>query len=60
MKPLDECRRLVDEGCEIICKAVLDKPVDKNSMLGNLGARAYRRTIILVGGSATMWGMPPE
>eukprot|EP00971_Amphidinium_carterae_P192286 3815367-Amphidinium_carterae.1 len=29
-------------------------------MLGNLGARAYRRTIILVGGSATLWGMPPE
>eukprot|EP00971_Amphidinium_carterae_P167457 3317942-Amphidinium_carterae.1 len=26
MKPLDECRTLVDEGCEMICKAVLDKP----------------------------------
>eukprot|EP00971_Amphidinium_carterae_P138713 2748897-Amphidinium_carterae.1 len=44
----------------MICKAVLDKPVDQNSMLSNLGARAYRRTIILVGGSATLWGMPPE
>eukprot|EP00971_Amphidinium_carterae_P134229 2659599-Amphidinium_carterae.1 len=47
MLPLDECKRLVDEGCEIICKAVLDKPVGQNSLLGNLGERAYRRTMIL-------------
>eukprot|EP00971_Amphidinium_carterae_P220598 4379526-Amphidinium_carterae.1 len=37
MKPVEECKKLVDEGCDIICKAVL----------GNLGERAYRRTIIL-------------
>eukprot|EP00971_Amphidinium_carterae_P207502 4117150-Amphidinium_carterae.1 len=60
MLPLEECKKLVDEGCEIICKAVLDKPIGKDSLLGNLGERAYRRTMILVGGSATMWGMPPE
>eukprot|EP00971_Amphidinium_carterae_P202094 4009717-Amphidinium_carterae.1 len=47
MKPVDECKRLVDDGCEMICKTILDKPVDQNSMLGNLGARAYRRVIIL-------------
>eukprot|EP00971_Amphidinium_carterae_P249734 4956793-Amphidinium_carterae.1 len=50
MKPMDVCKRLVDEGCEMICKAILDKPAEQNSMLNSVGPRAYRRVIILVGG----------
>eukprot|EP00971_Amphidinium_carterae_P189094 3753966-Amphidinium_carterae.1 len=60
MLPIEECKKLVDEGCEILCKAVLDKPIDKDSILGNLGERAYDIGWTQLGGSATMWGMPPE
>eukprot|EP00971_Amphidinium_carterae_P254746 5056982-Amphidinium_carterae.2 len=60
MKSPEECKQVIDAGCEMICRAILDKSEVSNSLLGRIGARAYRRVVILAAGRSTIWGMPPE
>eukprot|EP00971_Amphidinium_carterae_P134182 2658660-Amphidinium_carterae.1 len=60
MKSVQQSKELVDNGCEMICKALLDKGANGNSLLGRHGPNAYRRVTVLVGGRSTIWGMPPE